>query len=242
MVWTNSQKIVLPIAIAIIIAISTILSILLNKKSEKIKIIPFMVISLILITLEVVKQIKAIGSYSSWTIPLHFCSTFLVWYAIAAFGKGRVREIGYSLSYVSTILFLIGYLTNPGTIIGNSNEHILLDFDSFHTFIYHNLLILFLALSIGLKMYKPSLKDVKWIVISFAIYFATATIIANMLDTNYANLLFNNFPPMESLRLKVTYPIYLLAMYTVFIGGAAFLQTVTHYLVKLFKKTKRPSK
>ena len=59
--WTQSQQQIFPIAYAVIIFISILLGILLNKKSEKIKNIPFIVITTILLLFEVFKQVRAIS-------------------------------------------------------------------------------------------------------------------------------------------------------------------------------------
>ena len=79
--WSNINKIVLPIVLAIIIIIAAILGVLLKKKSEKIRAIPLQIIAGVILVLEIIKQVMAlIDGYSMWTFPLHYCSLFVFFF------------------------------------------------------------------------------------------------------------------------------------------------------------------
>ena len=84
--WSSSDKIAIPIMLGCIILVSVALFFILRNKNEKIKRIPFKIISLSLIILEVVKQIYFIskGTYTANHIPAHFCSLIVF---IIAFSK-----------------------------------------------------------------------------------------------------------------------------------------------------------
>ena len=76
--WSpNHVKTLLP-SFIIMIILGIILRIFLGKKSEKIRMIPFQICTVILLVLEVIKQVKSFADgYDLYHIPLHFCSLFL---------------------------------------------------------------------------------------------------------------------------------------------------------------------
>ena len=76
--WSqNHVKTLLP-SLIIMLILSIVLKIWLGKKDEKYRMIPFQVVTIILLILEVFKQvISAIRGYDLYHIPLHFCSLFL---------------------------------------------------------------------------------------------------------------------------------------------------------------------
>ena len=72
--WSQSDLIVLPISLGVIIVISILLCVLFKNKSAQTRSIPLMVIAATILVLEVIKQVKAIAEgYGFWTFPLHFC-------------------------------------------------------------------------------------------------------------------------------------------------------------------------
>ena len=75
--WTDSELIVLPIAFACMLVITIAISLGLKNKSEKIANIPLTIIAILLVVLEIIKQIvNIVQGYVWWSLPLHFCSFF----------------------------------------------------------------------------------------------------------------------------------------------------------------------
>ena len=119
-------------------------------------------------------------------IPLHFSSYFMLFFAMAAFGRGRVREIGVSLSFVSTVAYIISFYLYPRGIVG-SGELFFTSFNRAHSFIYHMMFIQFFAFIVALDLFRARYRDLLWVL---GIHFVLMTIslgAAIALNTNFAN-------------------------------------------------------
>lgn len=222
--WTKEEVIVLPIALVIMIALSVLLGCLLKNKSEKIRIIPLQAIAIILLVLEVIKQIYHIANktYSTWQIPLHFCSTFLIWLPMATLARGKVQQIGKTMSFSFGSLLLISFYIMPSGIIGNSCQNIFANFDMFHTFTYHHLVLLFFFLMIALNIYRPQKSDLKYYSIAFSIYAVSTIVLGHLLNTNYCNILHSNIQILENIRQTAGQLVYTIIL-IVFGLGAGLL-------------------
>ena len=106
--YTKAELVVLSVSLLVIIGISVALRCVLKNKSEKAKQIPFFVITIILLVLEVIKQVLAMqGGYSIGALPMHFCSTYFVWFSLANFTKGKLRTAMQTVAFVATIYFVL---------------------------------------------------------------------------------------------------------------------------------------
>ena len=214
--WSYHDKIVLPLTLLAIVLITIVFYFLLRNKSEKIKNIPLMSITIIILVLEVVKQIyNIIDGYSTWTIPLHFCSLFLYFYPLATLLKGgKVKDFGITMSFVCSLWMTSLFYFNPGSIIGGSTtQNLFASFSSFHTFFYHHLVILFLLTGLSLNMFKLTKKSFIYVLIGFSLYALFGVTFAHLLQTNYCNLLVSNIGFMETLRVNVGQVLYTIIMY-----------------------------
>ena len=236
MVWTSSQKSILPLSLIIIIAITIAVTLLLKNKSHKIKNIPFIIIAVFLLVLEIIKQYLSLPDYSLWNIPLHFCSTFMIWYSIASFFKGKISSIGYIMATLFGFLFLALFYINPGSIIGSSTDNILASYSTFHTFIYHHCIILFTLLAITLKKFNPKYSQIKWVIIIYSIYAAIAILFANLLQVNFTNLIESNIPFMQSLLDNYGIVIYTIVMYLVGLIGLLIGLMISLHITKIKSK------
>lgn len=234
--YSKAELIVLPIALVIIVGITIILYYLLRNKNENIRRIPLIIISVILLVLELIKQIiNVVEGYSKWAIPLHFCSLFLYFYPLASFFKGKVGEFGKTMSFVCASLFILLFYINPTSIIGGSCQNIFADFGTFHTFTYHHLIILFYLIMLTQKLFKPDKFCYLYAIIGLSIYALVAIPAANILDINFCNLLHSNIPFMESLRGMAGQVIYLIVMYAFAVG----VSCITLCFTRLISKIKR---
>ena len=217
--WTKVELIVLPIMLVTIILISVTLGHMLKNKSQKVRSIPLIIIAAVILVLEVIKQIRAIATgYSGWTIPLHFCSFFMVWFPLAQFTTGKVKQVGMACSIAtSTMMFALFYF-NPSSIIGNSTSNVFESFSSFHTFTFHHLVILYMFCFIFLNVYKPKKSDFLWASVAFSLYAILAVTMAHVLQVNFTNLLESNIPFMEAFRVKFGQVLYTILMYIVGVG------------------------
>jgi len=232
--WTNDEKFVLPLTLGLILIISLIFCLWLRKKSEKIKNVPLMVITVIMLVLEIVKQILSIKEgYDYWTIPLHFCSLFLYFYPLATLTKGKIKEFGVTMAFVCSCLMTALFYFNPSSIISESASDVFGSFGNFHTFIYHHLVMLFLFTGLFLNMFKISKKSFIHVLIGFSIYALLAVPLAHVLNTNYCNILTSNIPFMESLRLKVGQIIYTIVMFLFAISASFMLILIKLGIAKI---------
>lgn len=235
--WTNEEKYILPLTLGIIIIVSLILCLLLRKKSEKIKNIPLAIITIVMLVMEVVKQILSFKEgYSTWTIPLHFCSLFLYFYPLATLAKGKVKDFGVTMAFVSSALMFMLFYFNPSSIISGSASDVFGSFSNFHTFTYHHLVILFLFTGLLLNMFKVSKKSFVYVLIGFTIYAIVAVPMAYVLNTNFCNILTSNIGFMESLRLSVGQIIYTIVMFLFAISASFVLILLKLGITKLNNK------
>lgn len=239
--YSKDEFLVLGISLAVMVAVSVLLGVLLKNKSSKIKSIPFLVITIVLIALEVVKQILAIvNGYSMWTFPMHFCSTYFVWFALANFSKGKFGGAMKTVAFVASFYLVALFYINPTSIIGDACKNVFESFGTFHTFFFHHLVILYFMLSIALKQCKFEFKHIVYWVVSMTIYYITAVIFANVFDVNYMNILYSNIGFMEDLRLAIGQVGYNIILGLLTVGvGAAVIAVLTKILKIREKKHER---
>lgn len=235
--WTNEEKYVLPLTLGIIIITSLVLCLLFRKKSEKIKNIPLAIITIIMLVMEVIKQVRAFGEgYSTWTIPLHFCSLFLYFYPLATLTKGKVKEFGVTMAFVCSVLMTALFYFNPSSIIGGSAGDVFGSFGNFHTFTYHHLVMLFLFTGLFLNMFKLNKNSFIHVLIGFTAYVLIAVPMAYIIDTNFCNILTSNIGFMESLRVNAGQIIYTIVMFLFAISASFVLILVKLGIGKLKNK------
>ncbi len=232
MSYTKAELIVLPIALITMITITFLLHFFLKDKAKRIQDIPFQVITILLIFGEIIKQIlefNEVDGYDFWAIPLHFCSTYFFWFALAEFSKGSFKTTMENIAFVASVYLVVGFYTMPKGIIGSACENIFENYSTFHTFFFHHLVLFYFILGIAFKRYTPKKQYVKAWVICFSAYFILATTCAHLLNTNYFNLLESNIPLMESFRLWAGQITYTFVMAFVTIAGGAIFLWVTSY-------------
>ena len=238
--WSKSDAIVLPLTLLAIVGATIFLWFLLYQKEDKLKKIPLIIITLTMLILEVIKQIKAIvEGYDFWTIPLHFCSLFLYFFPIAVFAKGKFQEFGKAMSLVcSAWLFCLFYF-NPDSIISTrTTDNVFSSFSTFHTFFYHHLAIAFLFISVALGFYKINYKSLIYVLIGFTLYMAVVVPVTHLTQTNFCNMLFSNIPFMENLRQSVGQIIYTIVMYLIGVAGGCAMCLIYIGCIKLLFKLK----
>lgn len=237
--YGKAELIVLPSMLVGIVIVAIVLGLLLKNKSEKVKNIPFILITVSLIVMEIIKQVKRFeAGYDYWSIPLHYCSMFMLWFSLATFGKGKVKRFGRSISFSSLILFWVAFYVSPISIIGHSSANVFGSFSNFHTFAYHHLMTLFGLLLITLKLNKPSFKHNWFIGIAYTIFFAVSVVASVKLDTNFTSLLESVIPFFNTIIDQVGYWLYWLIMFVIGAGGNLLANTVNTLIYNKVKKNK----
>jgi hypothetical protein len=186
--------------------LAIVLKLWLGKKDDKIRIIPLQIVTVILLILEVFKQvISIIRGYDLYHIPLHFCSLFLFLFPLMSFYNGKhkdkVRAIATTIS-ASLFLLMIIYpeLIYSGGNIANTFK----GFFDFHTVAFHTIATFGFFIIVALKLHTPSFKrDMKAIMLFFIGYSIIAGVTAQILQTNFNNFYQCNVPPLEEVRLSI---------------------------------------
>ena len=241
----------LPITLLIMVGIGIGLYFLLRNKSAKIKLIPFMVIAVAIAGLEVAKQICALngvggfgfnskGTYGLFSIPLHFCSIAIFAYPFAVFLKQgtRAANIAWALSLTATVISTIALYVAPQLIISDAPAKIeagIAKFDLYHTYLVHNLTVLFLICAIAFKPYKPRFSDLAFGVAIYGGFMAFSAIMAAILKTDFAR--FRNFPlgPFNAIRDSAGMFWSMLTIWFTYMIVAAISAALVLYVPRLYK-------
>lgn len=201
--WSETNAKTVPfIFFAMLIFCIGIRRLLLNK-SRLVQNIPFVLITITIVTLEIVKQAREFqGGYPGLrAIPLWYSSIFLYIYPVANFTWGKFGRMMKGIAGTTSIIAGSFLLFNPQDIIGDHITAFFVSFPEFHNVFYHFALLLYAMLFILLEMHVPEPKiDLKHLYITLAVYTVIAGIAANVLQTNYNSFYTSGFPPIEALR------------------------------------------
>lgn len=188
--WTKEHAITLIPTFIVMVGVAILMAYLMRNKSDKIKMIPIQVIAILLIILEIGKQtLSIIEGYDLYFIPLHFCSLFIFFLPLMAFYKGKGHEYIHSFTVMCCTMMSIFILIYPDLIYSAGNiKDMFSDYFSFHTVVFHNLVLFAFVLIMALKLYDINKKlDVKCIFFGFLIYCLIAGTMAQILKTNFNN-------------------------------------------------------
>lgn len=205
--WTMTHLYQLVITVLVFIGVSILAAKTLGKCKTQVKYIPLQVIAVILLVLEVMKQINATkgGSYDLYALPFHYCSLFLYLLPIHAFYHGKYSHITDTAAFACLASLFFDMFIMPDNIYSAANiTGYFESFSSFHTVTFHNLVLLYYMLTIALKLYKLDTKhDMKVMTVFLAIYVTIASILSYSLKVNFHNLYQCNIGFIEDVRLAV---------------------------------------
>ena len=244
-------KTLLP-ALAVMLLVSIVLRAALGKKDEKIRMIPVQIIAVLLLVLEVGKQVVSFSrGYDLYHIPLHFCSLLLFTLPAMAFYKGKyaqqVRAIGTAIC--GAIFWLTAIY--PCLIYSAGNiEGFFTSYLDAHTVLFHNLAMLAFMLIVALDLHAPAPKgEHKNIVLFLTAFCVIAAVMSQLLETNYAGFYHCNVPPVENIRLMLqpiigywpTQLIYIAGLTAVHYGFVIGFYCIYKVLRKLLNRQKTPA-
>lgn len=205
--WEPEQIQTLLPSMAVMVLLTVGLNLLLGKKELKIRMIPFQVIAVLLLILEVGKQAMSFSrGYDLYHIPLHFCSLFLLFLPLMAFYRGKHRAKLFAATTSMCVAMFLLMAVYPALIYSGQNVlQFFKDYLSFHTVAFHNLVMFATMLIFGLKLYQPieQKKDMGFIAVCMVIFSVLAATFSQVLKTNYANFYQCNIPPLENIRLTL---------------------------------------
>ena len=204
--WTAQHAYTLLPAIVVMIVIGLLLRRWLGKKEYRVRLIPVQILTVILVALEVGKQLYSfMRGYDLYHIPLHFCSLFLFVLPVFSFYRGKRQHAvqGITAAICGSLFLLM--LIYPNLIYGSWNiEAFFKGYLDFHTVAFHNIVMLVFVLILCLDLYEPRKKGnwmpCVWFTLGFCVISAS---MAQILKTNYANFYHCNIPPCEAIRLSL---------------------------------------
>lgn len=255
--WSPEHGKTLPAAVVVMLIVCAVLHRLLGNKSYRTRMIPFQIVTCIMLLLEVGKQgLSLYRGYDLYHLPFHFCSLFLFVYPVMAFYNGKHKNLVAAITAsISTAVFLL-LMIYPCLIYGAGNINAFFtDYFSFHTVAYHNLVIFQFILMLALGLYAPERKkaEVKTVNLFILCFCIVSSTMAQVLKTNYANYYSCNIPPLEAVRVQLqgvlgtvpTQILYILivsALNLAFVYGAYwFYRLVQRLVCGLPKKEKSPT-
>ena len=214
MFWTKQHVYLLIPTFIISIIAAIIIAIALKNKDDKTKKIPLQVVTIVLLVLELWKQIRGfIVGYDNYWIPLHFCSLIIYTLPFAAFARGKYEDAlmvlaGTVLSCI--FLFMVIY---PNIVFSDESVRCWAksitfreggNFSSFHSVTYHCIAVFAYILLVIQGFCKFATKrDLKWIMIFMAVYCVFVGTLSQVIKTNFNNFYHSNAPFLEDFRLKL---------------------------------------
>lgn len=248
--WTKEHALLLLPAFAIMIALSALIAHFLKDKDEKYKMIPIQIIAVILVVLEIIKQIYYIvrpEGYDFFAVPAHFCSLALFFLPIFAFYKGEYKKQIASFTFlccsvITVFMFICPTLEFGASHIGNYTKSI----RSFHTVTFHLLACFAFFLIVALKLYDYDTKrDVKLIPSWMGIFCIISSSVSQILQTNFNNFLACSMGFGETIRLSmissigwVGQVIYIVIIAALNIGFSYASYWIVRGAIALAKKVK----
>lgn len=191
--WTKLHLMTILPTFLILILISLFLRKHLIKKPYETRMIPIKIIAVLLVVFEIAKQICSfVVGYDLFHIPLHFCSIFVYVLPLFAFYRAKGKENVRSISCAAMTSLLLGMLVMPGIIYsGERIETFFVDFFSFHTVFFHNLVIFALFLTFALDLHQSSGKrnETLFVIAFGAVFVAISATASHLLQTNFSNFL-----------------------------------------------------
>lgn len=204
--WTQNHLYTLLPALILMVVFTALLRRFLGNKPHHIRMIPFKIITVILLLLEVGKQVVSFSrGYDLYVIPLHFCSLVLFTMPAMAFYNGKYAPTVRAITAaVCAAIFLLTAIYPQLIYDGSCVDRYFTDFMDFHTVTFHNLVMFAFLLIPALDLHDaPSKKDPKAVALFILGYCAISAPIAQILKVNFNNFYSCNVGPLEQLRLSM---------------------------------------
>lgn len=206
--WTKEHAMQLIPSFVAMIIIAIIIAHFLKDKEEKYRLIPVQIISVILVIMEITKQIYNLldpDGYSLYAIPLRFCSLFVYFLPLFSFYKGKYKGNVSSFTFMCCSMLMVFMIVYPDMIYsaGNIRDYFK-TYSDFHTVTFHTLVCFVFVLIIALKLYDFDTKrDMKIIPIWFTIFCIISATMAQILKTNYNSFYDCNIDAIETIRVNL---------------------------------------
>ncbi len=246
--WTEQHAKTLLPAVAVYFVIGFLLRLWIGKKPLSIRMIPFQVLAVVIVFLEIGKQVISFSrGYDLYHIPLHFCSLFIFMLPAMAFyrGKNANTVAGVTSALCTAVFALMMIYPNLIYSAGNIENFFGDNFMDFHTVAFHNIVVLEFVLVVMLNLHTPALKGESKVVVLFIVGFCVVSAsMAQILETNFANFYSCNIPALESVRISmqdILGVVLTQILYVLIVSALNVLFVLGFYrLYRLLKKVMEP--
>ena len=206
MPWTKVHLFTLLPSYIIMIAFAMLLAKILKNKGQFLVMLPVRLVAIILVIMEIFKQVLSINNgYSIHHLPLHFCSMFVLLFPLFSFYHGRFIEHVRVITVVSSTCLLLFMIICPNAIFSETSiVEFFIDFFSFHTVAFHNIVLFGLFYIMFAGLYKLDRdRDHKSLSLSFSIYCFISCVMSQVLKENFNGFYTCPIPIFEEFRLMV---------------------------------------
>jgi len=207
--YSKELQIFTVIAYSIIILLAIGLKFLLKNKKDSIKEIPLNVIGIIIIVLEINKQVKNCLGYhyrlifrneifadgfQAYALPFHFCSFFIFWiiFKFIFFKNEKLSMLFKNMAFLWSALITFLMVLYPGIVYGDEVERLINSNVLEHTVVFHFLVAAYFAIACALRTYRFKLKDIYYAPIGILIFGALAIPAAHIFKENYCAIYKND--------------------------------------------------
>lgn len=242
--WSRGDVEVLPVATFAIIFLAVVFGLVLRNKSEKVRSLPLKGLAILIVLLEVCKQIyyNVYEPFTYYVLPLHFCSTFIWRMPLAQFTRGKVQRFFKPMPFCYSLIVIALIYAYPRVLLGNSTSNVFGSFHNTHTIMFHHVMVAYFAFSVAVKDYIPRKNDWIPLVSGVAFYALYAVPVAYILNVNYVNILKSDFPPFEKIRLSAGQVAYNALLFVVATGAILAIWGGYWLICFLVKKQKSKKK
>lgn len=258
--WTLTHVVTLIPTLIVFVLIAFFLRIWLLKLDENKRMIPIHIITVLILVLEIIKQIRSlINGYDLSKLPLYYCSLFLFLYPMSSLCKGKNKYSVRILTMVSGLALFGVTLVMPDVIYSEGAiQNMFADFDDFHTVVFHNLVLLGTLLFLSLELYKISIKrDFVVLIIFYLTYCVIVPPISILSGENFNQFTYNTVGFVENIRLffinscgySFGQSLYVLCALCTTVGFSVLMYSVfllidklLNYIILLKKTRKKMSK
>ena len=226
--YTQAEFINMFAALFVILVLGIILRLTLKNKTLAIRQIPLHIVGATLVGIEVVKQVYhiCVGDWNTWFLPFHFCSFFLIWYAIALCTRGNIRQLMYFCSLTGGVIVTAVMYVAPHIILQDGARIFWDNFNHGHTYFFHMGVVAYWIWMLMLDIYQPQRQHIMKTVLLYGAFFLVTVAAAFIFNENYTDVLSSSLAGFENFRLtagQFIYDICLLLVGFSVITGMAWL-------------------
>lgn len=201
--WTTEHAVTLLPSVVVMIVLSVILGKFLGHREMKLRMIPFYILTVLLVALEIGKQAVSLSEgYDLYHLPFHFCSLFIFMLPVMSLYRGKYLSVirGITAALCGSVFLLM--MAYPALIYSAADIRAFFsNYLSFHTVAFHSIVVFAYFLIIALRLHNPDGKEEQKGVIWFMAGFcAVSATMAQLLKTNFNNFYSCNIGPLESVR------------------------------------------